>query len=72
MKIALRQKSGSLSVSSTRLCSLCFLEVLPSFVFLQEGLGMIHRKKLSQVIKSDHFDALALIEDSNIKCPGFR
>ena len=71
MKIALRQKSGSPSVSSTRLCSLYF-EVLPSFVFLQEGLGMIHRKKLSQVIKSDHFDALALIEDSNIKCPGFR
>ena len=71
MKIALRQKSGSLSVSSTRFFSLYF-EVLPSFVFLQEGLGMIHRKKLSQVIKSDHFDALALIEDSNIKCPGFR
>ena len=71
MKIALRQKSGSPSVSSTRSISL-FLEVLPSFVFAQEGLGMIHRKKLSQVIKSDHFDALALIEDSNIKCPGFR
>ena len=66
MKIALRQKSGSPSVSSTRLISL-YLEVLPSFVFLQEGLGMIHRKKLSQVIKSDHIGAFALNEDFNIQ-----